>query len=394
LTHETVDMLASIAELVAVLCVQAGEQILSDDRLLDRMGASEQERNLWGVDPGYPGFSATSRLDSFMGDDGPRFVEYNAESPASIGFCDCLSQIFLELPAVSGWDHAGGLTRYETRRALLDVLLWAYSEWGGTDTPAIAIIDWDTVITKRDFELCADYFRGQGIPTVICDPRQLRYEGGSVWLEDRRITLAYRRVLLHELLERGDEVQPLLTAYREGAICMVNSPRSKLLHKKALFALLSDPEAGIDMTAEQRALVDRVIPWTRCVVAGETTYDGQRRDILELAVAERETMALKPSDEYGGKGVVLGWESSEEPWRAALETAMQGHYVLQERVPVPHSDFPVWIDGRLEFVPLLVDADPLLFRNRLGGILTRVSGSALLNVSAGTGSTTPTFVAE
>jgi hypothetical protein len=49
-------------------------------------------------------------------------------------------------------------------------------------------------------------------------------------------------------------------------------------------------------------------------------------------------------------------------------------------------------DGSMEIVPLMVDTDPLLFDGRLGGILTRISGSPMLNVTAGSGSTTPTFV--
>ena len=56
------------------------------------------------------------------------------------------------------------------------------------------------------------------------------------------------------------------------------------------------------------------------------------------------------------------------------------------------GEFPVWEDGGLRILPLLVDTNPLLFRGEMGGILTRTSSSALLNVSAGTGSAAPTFV--
>ena len=48
------------------------------------------------IDPGYSGFTMTSRLDSFMVGDLPRFVEYNAESPAGIGFCDIVVARFPE----------------------------------------------------------------------------------------------------------------------------------------------------------------------------------------------------------------------------------------------------------------------------------------------------------
>ena len=92
--------LARVAEAISAVLERAGEHFLSSDRLLDRAGASEAEKEIWAVDPGYPGLTLTSRLDSFIGSAGPRFIEYNAESPAGIGFCDVLTEVFADLPAM------------------------------------------------------------------------------------------------------------------------------------------------------------------------------------------------------------------------------------------------------------------------------------------------------
>ena len=68
----------------------------------------------------------------------------------------------------------------------------------------------------------------------------------------------------------------LLDAYRAGAICMVNSFRSKLIHKKALFAVLTDQRrAGLFTSAEQDA-IRKHVPWTRTVRAEKTDYFGER----------------------------------------------------------------------------------------------------------------------
>jgi hypothetical protein len=331
----------------------------------------------------------------------PRFVEYNAESPAGIGFTDSLSEIFLDLPGMRRWDHTARLDRFHGRRHLFETLLWAFHQWGGAGMPTIAVIDWENVMTRRDFELCAEYFRDQGAATVICDPRRLEYRGGRLWLGNRAISLVYRRVLLHELLERADEAHGLLQAYRDGAVCMVNSPRSKLLHKKSMFALLTDRQLGLALTEEEEDVINATVPWTRIAAEGPTTYGGRRVDLVQFVLAEQERLVLKPFDDYGGKGVVLGWEVTPEEWRGALEAAVNSRYVVQERVPIPCAEFPFWQgggpsggSGSVAVAPLLLDTDPLLFRGRLGSVLTRISGSALLNVSAGTGSTTPTFVVE
>jgi hypothetical protein len=92
--------------------------------------------------------------------------------------------------------------------------------------------------------------------------------------------------------------------------------------------------------------------------------------------------------------VVLGWEVSADEWKIALDDALDQPYVVQERVPVPEYEYPVWSDREVALSPLYTDTDPLLFNGALGGVLTRISGSALLNVTAGTGSTAPTFLIE
>jgi hypothetical protein len=392
ITPERLDELARISALVASLMERCGEHLLQSDRSLDLVDASEQEREIWAIDPGYPGLTLTSRLDSFMSGDNPLFVEYNAESPAGIAFTDVLTEIFQHLPVMRAWEDRPGLERFYGRERLLETLLWAYEYWGGRGTPSIAIVDWEDVVTKRDFELCQSYFADRGVPSVITDPRKLEYRSGHLWSGDVPITMVYRRVLLHELLEKAGEAQNLLRAYRDGAVCVVNSPRSKLLHKKAIFALLSDHSVGLELTEEEQSVVDASIPWTRFLVEGTTDYEGSQVNVVDFICEEKERLVLKPVDDYGGRGVVLGWETGPEEWQAEVEKRMQEHYVVQERVPQPEAEFPVIQDGNLEFVQLVLDTNPLLFRGRLGSILTRISDSALLNVTAGTGSTTPTFV--
>jgi hypothetical protein len=384
--------LRRVSEILALLLERAGKYLLSSDALLDLVDASEHEREVWAIDPGYEGLTITSRLDSFMVNDEPKFVEYNAESPASIGFCDSLSEVFEASPGMQAWSGGGRVERFHARRALLDALLWAYYEWGGKGLPVVAIVDWDDVLTKRDFELYAEYFRDHGVRTVITDPRHLTYTGGGVSCGEERITLVYRRVLLHELLERRDEADALFQAYADGAVCIVNSPRSKLLHKKAVFALLSDEQLGLDLTAQERTVVDSTIPWTRMLVEGTTGYDGRTVDLVRHLRSNQDRFVLKPVDDYGGRGVILGWDVSASEWEREIESALRKHYVVQERVEVPSEEFPAWQDDALALVPLMVDTDPLLFRAEVGGILTRISGDPLLNVSAGTGSATPTFV--
>jgi uncharacterized circularly permuted ATP-grasp superfamily protein len=163
----------------------------------------------------------------------------------------------------------------------------------------------------------------------------------------------------------------------------VNSFRAKLLHKKMSLAMLSDKRYERLYTPAQRAAIRRHIPWTRRV----------RPELAEDIARRRATLVLKPNDEYGGKGVVLGWTVSQEEWEAAIGVATTQSYVVQEAVEIPRLAFPISLDG-VRYLDLAVDLDPYLFDGKAGGFMTRVSAAALLNVTAGAGSVVPTFVLE
>jgi len=100
---------------------------------------------------------------------------------------------------------------------------------------------------------------------------------------------------------------------------------------------------------------------------------------------------LKPNDEYGGKGVVLGWTIDQHEWEQSFLAALASSYVVQERVDVPRHPFPVILGG-VHFLDLSIDHNPYLFWGTVSGCLARVSSSALLNVTAGAGSVVPTYV--
>jgi len=104
---------------------------------------------------------------------------------------------------------------------------------------------------------------------------------------------------------------------------------------------------------------------------------------------------LKPNDSYGGKGVVLGWEAPDDEWKTAIKTALSEPYVVQEKVNVANEPYPFYTDNKMEIHRMYVDADPFIFMGKIaGGVLTRLSSAALLNVTAGHGSAIPSFLIE
>jgi hypothetical protein len=347
-----------------------------------------REATMARIDPGYGYACVTSRLDAYLNGEDFQFLEYNAENPAGIADQSQLERVLFTLPHMREFlaRYAHWLPRPHAR--LLTTLVAVYREWGGAvERPQIAIIDWEGVSTESEFRILQDYFTAEGYPTIIADPRALTFDGVHLRAADFRIDILYKRVVIHEFLERCDETHPLARAYAERRVCMVNSFRSKLAHKKLGFAILSDPRHAHLFTPAELEAIRLHIPWTRRVRPGLTTFDGGEDDLVEILRRERARLVLKPNDDYGGAGVLIGWETGADDWERAITHALAASYVVQERAPVRKVEMGVFAEGRLTREEMFVDFNPYLFRGETEGALIRLSASSLCNVSSGGGET-------
>lgn len=386
------------AETIAALGERVAQAALESPALLADLGVTDAERRLIRIDPGYGRASTASRLDAFLLPDSLHFAEYNAESPAGPAYAERLGELFDAMPLMARFKQGRRVAFRHPVAALLDALLASYREWGGrASPPTVGIVDWRDVPTWSEFELLRDAFEARGVPTVVCDPRELTLEGGRLAGSGRAIDLVYRRVLINDIVARPEECAALVNAYQAGAACVANTFRCKLPHKKAFFAVLTgETHAGLFSDAE-RALIAAHVPWTRVLADRPAEKDGRRQGLLEIARHARERLVLKPNDEYGGTGVVLGWEVSPGDWDRAVDAALQspyGTWVLQERIPVRREVFPQFdAAGVVTMREMLVDFAPYLFRGRMAGYLTRLSATGLANVTSG-GGQVPAFVVD
>lgn len=401
LLQNGVKTVAAAARTVVVAALEhgpAGEAVRAVLRL------TPQEQALIAMHPGYTEPSAHSRMDTFLTVDGEslQFVEYNAESPAAIAYEDLLTEAFLAMPVMQEFVRRYPARPLPARHRLLETLLACWREAGAPGgEPVVAIVDWHGLPTATEFELFAAYFAEHGLRSVICSPDEVHFRDGRLVAETEGrstpVTIVFKRVLTSELLTHYGEAaleHPLVQAYAAGACVLVNGFRAKLLHKKSLFALLSDEQFQDALTAEQHAAIAAHVPWTRVVRPGETIYQGERVDLLAFARANRDRLLLKPNDDYGGRGITIGWETEAAGWDAALKAALESPFVLQERVRIAYEPYPALVDGQVLVSERLVDSDPFLFGTDVAGCLCRLSTVTLLNVTAGGGSTVPVFVID
>ncbi|HSA55567.1 MAG TPA: circularly permuted type 2 ATP-grasp protein, partial [Gemmatimonadaceae bacterium] len=362
-------------------------------------GLFDWEETVIADDPGFKASSPLSRLDAFFVHErgGLRFTEYNAETPAGASYNDILAEATLGLPAMRAFMKQYEVRPLPSRHNVMHALLDAWQQFSGQSKarPRIAILDWSDVPTYSEFVLTQNYLHDQGIECVIADPRDVEYRNGKLVAEGVDIDLIYKRVLINELVDRCGLDHAVVRAVRERAVCMVNPFRCKILHKKASLAMLSD-EAHADMfDRDACAAITRAVPWTRVVRERKTTHDGEEVDLIPFIVRERQRLVLKPNDDYGGRGITLGWTVNDTTWERAVQDALAAPHIVQERVEIPSEPYPSWVDGQVELLDRQYDTAPFVSRSEyMEGLLTRLSTSPLLNVTAGGGSTVPTFLAE
>ena len=162
--------------------------------------------------------------------------------------------------------------------------------------------------------------------------------------------------------------------------------------------MLSDERNAASVRRRRRAAaIARFVPWTR--VVEERRTDARRRGGRPRArtcARSRDRLVLKPNDDYGGKGIVLGWTVDDAEWDAALAKALAEPYIVQERVPIPSGAVP---EPRRR--PRAGHRPHDRHRARSSrtaststGVLTRLVDGGAAERDGGGGSQVPTFVVE
>jgi len=403
LSPEDEERLKNVAEAIVVIAERITAQAVEDAALFQQFHLRPEEERLVRLKPGAGPASTASRLDAFLLPESLKFTEYNGESPAGPGYSETLSDIFRELPLMEQFKKRFEVHAYPLSAKLLDALVATYVDWGGqTKRPQMAIVDWKEVPTWSEFEILKNRFEKMGIPVVLADPRELEFDGKKLVAHGKTVDLLYRRVLINDIVARPKECEALVKAYESGKLCVANNFRCKIPHVKAFFAVLTDTKNAKYFSAEERELIQRHVPWTRVVEDTKTTHGGESVGLLEHIRKNQKHLVMKPSDEYGGMGVTLGWEVDKPHWEQTIEQALPGGkgakehgcWIVQERIPMRRGEFPFIGKGhKVDFRNMLVDFAPYIFRGRVAGFLTRLSATSLANVTSG-GGQIPSFRVE
>jgi len=375
------------AERVTSALEKIAAAVVQDPILMDQLGLTESERKMALVEPGFSAAGVTTRLDAFVNGDEISFVESNAENPSSLPDQEELNRLLFEMPVMAKFARRYRLQQFSPVKRLLETLLSTYREWGGSGVPNIAILDWKDLPTSSEFVFLQEYFSAHGVPAIVCSPDDLAYEQKGLRCGAFRIDLVYKRIIIHEFLSRYDDTHPLIRAYVNHDVCLVNPFRCKIMHKKAVFEMLTEDQRQGWFTSSEKEAIRRTVPWTRRVSDRKTTRRERQIDLLEFIRTNRLRLVLKPNDDYGGHGVHIGAQLNDREWDNALETALSADYIVQDALDLHPEVFPVFSESDWKLQPMFVDTNPFLFRGKVCGAMVRLSTTPIVNVTSGGGET-------
>lgn len=390
------DSMVKAAEALFSAIDRVKKMALGNPALLARMELLPAEKMLAAIEPGYSYLAVTSLLDTHLHNGSMAFVDYDADTPVGVAYGEALADLFYDCPPVKEFRKRYTLHKLGGKKHLLSAMLKAYKQYGGKHQPRIAILEFRQPFQtseQGEYALLREFFEAQGYESAIINPDQLEYKAGVLRQGNFVIDLIYRRVKIHEFLLRYDLSHPLVRAYRERKVCVINSFRSEIAHKKAIFDLLTDPALTAGFPAAEKKAIQQFIPWTRVVAAVKTTHGEHRIDLPEFILKHREKLVLKPNDDAGDNHSIRGWESDDLGWEKALKRAMHSPYVVQERVDSPHAAFPLMRYGQLDVKEMHVELHPHAYLGKVQGCsswLTTGESGAFSSLSG----LTPTFILD
>jgi uncharacterized circularly permuted ATP-grasp superfamily protein len=264
---------------------------------------------------------------------------------------------------------------------LLDTLL--HTAPRGVDSPTVALLT-PGIYNSAYFE---HSFLAQQMGIELVEGRDLVVHEGYVHMLTtkgmRRVDVLYRRIdddFLDSKCFRPDSmlgVPGLMDVYRAGRITLANAPGTGVADDKAVYAYV--PEIIRYYLGE-----DAILPNVPTYVCSDPKQ-------CEYVLANMDKLVVKPTNESGGYGILMGPQASNEERARYAEVlrANPRNYIAQPMLTL--STVPTIVDGHLE--PRHVDLRPFVLYGKdiyvLPGGLTRVAlrkGSMIVNSSQGGGS--------
>ncbi|MDX2052127.1 MAG: circularly permuted type 2 ATP-grasp protein [Polyangiaceae bacterium] len=360
-----------------------GDQHILKDKVVDPeliLGASFFRREMMGFRPPRGIYTHITGTDLIRDANGKFVVlEDNARNPSGVSYVlECRAVLKRVFPLL--FETYGVRPVEDYANWLRDMMQFVAPR--GSSNPSMVVLTpgiYNSAYFEHSF-----LARQMGVPLV--EGRDLVVKDGMVCMRTitglQRVDVIYRRLdddFLDPLIGRPDSVlgcAGLFSAYRSGAVTLVNAPGTGAVDDKAVYPFVPDM---IRYYLKSEPIIDNV-----------PTYLATRPDEQKYMLENIHELVIKQTDASGGYGMLIGTHSTaeeREDFKRRIK-AKPRSYIGQPTISL--GKHPTVIDGKLE--GRCVDLRPyVLYGERISvipGALTRVAlrkGSLVVNSSQGGG---------
>jgi len=387
--------LTQSSECLATILHRAQAMVISSPALLNRLRLLPAEKMLATVPVRNAPLGAACRFEARIANGSLCICGFDACKPEGFAHSELLADLFLRLPIMRAFGHGKyKFGKLANSRQLVSALLRTWKDFGGDRRPNVAILEGECESNDGFSEgrLLARLLIEHGCAARVVKLENFEYSAGRLRSQQFEIDVVFRRLRTSDLLARFDLSHPLLTAYRDGSVCVINNFQSEVVGRRAFFELLTDATFQNQLPAADRKLLADIVPWTRIVSERKTTYREDAIDLVPFILQNRDRLTLRPNDDAKGGRVFEGPDTTPGDWERALRTAFQSPYVVQERTCFDHQCMPFPLHGDLTMKDVDIVVRPQLSNGKLNGASAAIETSALN--SATCSAEAPVFLLE
>ena len=324
------------------------------------------------IDEGYHINVPIGRFDIFYGGkDNFKFCEFNTDGSSAMNEDNTLARILMDTKAINNMKKKYNISYFELIYKWVEESTKIFKKFNpDIEKPNVAIVDFKESGTPYEFEEFKKAYINKGFKAVVADPRELKYIDGKLYFKDIKIDLIYRRIVTKEFVDRIDEIEDLVNAYKDGSVCMIGSLKSQIMHNKIIFKVLHEKETLQFLTEEERNFIKKHIPYTE-------EFNGE--DIYKEVLKNKDKYILKPKDLYASKGVYAGKSFSSEDWKRIADESLGKEYICQEFCEPFTRDFVNFEDGKLKVSKLKTITGIFMYNEKFEGLYTRLGKSTIIS---------------
>lgn len=314
--QEALNSMKRGAEMAHTILCKVIQRYLDDVEYRSLFDFDDRLKDLILLPRGYDALLPFARVDTFLNekDYSLKFCEFNADGSAGMNENREITNSILGSESFKRFRDEHDILGCDLFEPWIDEFISIYTTFENkVSDPTFAICDYLDHGVVDEFYVYAELFEKRGIHCIVCDVRDLKYDGQFLRNSSGEIINAiWRRCVTNDVIEFWDETQALIEAIRNGCVALIGSFAGHIVHDKQIFNVLLKPESLSLLTDEEATFLKESIPATyflddECIETNNLKHN-------------KDEWIIKPADHYGADDVYSGKECSQEKWTKLLQT--------------------------------------------------------------------------